>query len=104
MSDIKQDYSRLESTSMVSQLDVTFEDLVWVSDMVTSRSFAFPKQLGMRPATVCTITIIIITISRYQICVSQAQMYYYAVTLTLLSLSLSLSLSLPQHIQKQHAQ
>ena len=46
LADIKDDYSRLQSTSFATQLDVTLQDLVWASDMVTSRSFAFPKQLG----------------------------------------------------------
>ena len=46
LSDIKDDYDSLQSTRLVTDLDITLEDLIWASDMVTSRSFAFPKQLG----------------------------------------------------------
>ncbi|KAL0044789.1 hypothetical protein WJX82_009632 [Trebouxia sp. C0006] len=44
LADITDDYRRLQSTPLVSDLDISLEDLIWASDMVTSRSFVFPKQ------------------------------------------------------------
>ena len=44
--DTEQDFDRLQNTPLVTSLDITLEDLIWASDIVTSRSFAIPKQLG----------------------------------------------------------
>ena len=40
---IQQAYKRLQSTAMVTKLGVTFDELTWAVDVVTSRSFAIPK-------------------------------------------------------------
>ena len=40
---VQQAYKRLQSTAMVTKLGVTFDELVWAVDVVTSRSFAIPK-------------------------------------------------------------
>lgn len=55
LSDIKDDYSRLQSTALAQELDITLQDLIWASDMVTSRSFAFPKQLGGSSFSPCVL-------------------------------------------------
>ncbi|DBB01977.1 TPA: hypothetical protein ACH3X1_000563 [Trebouxia sp. C0004] len=44
LADITDDYGRLQSTPLVHDLDISLQDLVWASDMVTSRSFVYPKQ------------------------------------------------------------
>ncbi|KAL0024826.1 hypothetical protein WJX79_002354 [Trebouxia sp. C0005] len=44
LADVTDDYRRLQSTPLVKDLDISLQDLVWASDMVTSRSFVYPKQ------------------------------------------------------------
>ena len=46
LADIKRDFASLETTSLVPDLNISLEEVIWASDMVTSRSFAFQKQLG----------------------------------------------------------
>ena len=44
--DIEEDYDKLKTTPIVSELKISFEDLLWASDMCTSRSYAIQKQIG----------------------------------------------------------
>lgn len=44
LADITDDYRRLQSEPLANDLDITLQDLIWASDIVTSRSFVFPKQ------------------------------------------------------------
>jgi len=52
LADITDDYRRLQSTALVNDSDITLQDLVWASDMITSRSFVYPKQEGV-PHQIC---------------------------------------------------
>ena len=45
-SELYRDIQALHSTPLVAELHITPEDLIWATDVVISRSFAGPKQLG----------------------------------------------------------
>lgn len=55
LDDIKELYWKLESSGLVTELNSTFEDLIWASDIVRSRAFAIstpegwlsPKSIGI---------------------------------------------------------
>ena len=53
LADITDDYRRLQSEPLANDLDITLQDLIWASDIVTSRSFVFPKQEGKSHPVCC---------------------------------------------------
>ena len=46
MDELQEAYWKLQSSPLVSQLNTTFDELVWASDMVRSRAFAIAKSEG----------------------------------------------------------
>lgn len=54
LQDLHEDYDRLKATPAASQLKLSFDDILWASDMVTSRSFTIDRQLGESPVPVVT--------------------------------------------------
>ena len=63
LADIKRDFASLQSTSLVSDLNISLEEVIWASDMVTSRSFAFQKQLGAPLLTLVAAALLVVSVA-----------------------------------------
>ena len=46
MDELQEVYWNLQSSPLVTQLNTTFDELVWASDVVRSRAFAIAKSEG----------------------------------------------------------
>ena len=47
-------YWKLQSSALVTDLNTTFDELVWASDMVRSRAFAIARRDGVSLSTLHT--------------------------------------------------
>ena len=77
MDELQEVYWKLQSSPLVTQLNTTFDEFVWASDMVRSRAFAIAKSEGKK---LCRGTYVVLT------CTSSANLSKVVTDVSLLSI------------------